>query len=489
MILALVLLPVLGAALTLLLRGARPRRTLLVLVALAHAGLVVAVAVRRPGPELGGLLAADALSLLMLGTTSALFLAVSIYAVGYLAREPAAPREDLVDRVSVINEPERVFASCLLLFLASMTLVTVSHHLGVLWVAVEATTLASTPLIYFHRHRRSLEATWKYILICSVGIGLALLGNLFLAVAGSRSGGSVTLLLSDLLAAGPRFDPLWLKAAFVFLLVGYGTKMGLAPMHTWLPDAHSEAPSAVSALLSGALLNCAFVGILRMQQVLGAAGLASFGADLLLFFGLFSMALAAAFVIRQPDYKRLLAYSSVEHMGILSFGVGLGGVAAFGALFHALNHSLCKGLLFLLSGNLLRVFRTKEVARVHGAWRVMPATAGLFLLGFLAISGVPPSGTFFSELSILEGALAAGRPGLAAAFLLLLGVVFAAMASIVLGIVQGEPPAGVARGREPRSSFLPPLLLAAAVVLLGLWLPSPVEEVLAEAARLVGGGR
>ena len=206
-----------------------------------------------------------------------------------------------------------------------MTLVTVSHHFGLMWVGVEATTLASAPLIYFHRQHRSLEATWKYLLICSVGIALALLGNFFLAVAAGRAGRQLDgpLSLSDL-SGRCRIGLIvsWLKAAFLFFLVGYGTKMGLAPLHTWLPDAHSEAPSVVSALLSGALLNCAFLAILRVHRFAPPPGEAAFSQGLLVFFGLISMGVAAMFILGQADFKRMLAYSSVEHMGILALGVG-----------------------------------------------------------------------------------------------------------------------------------------------------------------------
>ena len=224
---------------------------------------------------------------MFLTLTSLLFLASSFYAVAYLRGERDQPRADFEEGFLFSNAREASFTGCLLLFLAAMTLVTLSQHLGLLWVAVEATTLASAPLIYFHRHHRSLEATWKYLLICSVGIALALLGIFFLAVAASSPGTvRVSLVLNDLLLAAPHLNPLWLKAAFVLMLVGYGTKMGLAPFHTWLPDAHSEAPSVASALLSGALLNCAFLGILRIHQVCVASGLADFSERLLLVLGL-----------------------------------------------------------------------------------------------------------------------------------------------------------------------------------------------------------
>ena len=364
-----------------------------------------------------------------------------------------------------MNFPEAVFAGCLLLFLATMTLVSVSRHLGLMWVGVEATTLASAPLIYFHRHHRSLEATWKYLLICSVGIALALLGNFFVAVAARSAGGPmIHLTIDDLVAHAGSLNPLWLKAAFLFFLVGYGTKMGLAPLHTWLPDAHSEAPSVVSALLSGALLNCAFLTILRAHSLLSAAGLAGFSSDLLVLFGLISMAVAAVFILGQADFKRMLAYSSVEHMGILSLGIGIGGVATFGAMLHAVNHSLTKAMLFLAAGNILALYRTKSTIRVRGVLRTLPATGVLWLAGFLAIVGSPPFGPFLSELTILKGVLDAGRPLVAVAYLSALAIVFVGMATIFLRMAYGPPPAALcgdgspecpAARREPLWSIAP----------------------------------
>ena len=367
------------------------------------------------------------------------------------AKTGRASTHDDEEELPFVNFPEAVFAGCLLLFLATMTLVSVSRHLGLMWVGVEATTLASAPLIYFHRHHRSLEATWKYLLICSVGIALALLGNFFVAVAARSAGGPmIHLTIDDLVAHAGSLNPLWLKAAFLFFLVGYGTKMGLAPLHTWLPDAHSEAPSVVSALLSGALLNCAFLTILRAHSLLSAAGLAAFSSDLLVLFGLISMVVAAVFILGQADFKRMLAYSSVEHMGILALGIGIGGVATFGAMLHAVNHSLTKAMLFLAAGNILALYRTKSTTRVRGVLRTLPVTGVLWLAGFLAIVGSPPFGPFLSELTILKGVLDAGRPLVAVAYLSALAIVFVGMATIFLRMAYGPPPASLCE--RPRST-------------------------------------
>jgi hydrogenase-4 component F len=503
MIWTLLLVPMVAGLTAFLLRPNWPRRALILLTAAAHAAVVAACWVERPAPAVGGWMAIDAASLLFLSITSVLFLATAVYAVGYLAGENRpGKRHDDEDELPFVNFPEAVFAGCLLLFLATMTLVAVSRHLGLMWVGVEATTLASAPLIYFHRHHRSLEATWKYLLICSVGIALALLGNFFIAVAArSASGPMIHLTIDDLVAHADSLNPLWLKAAFLFFLVGYGTKMGLAPLHTWLPDAHSEAPSVVSALLSGALLNCAFLTILRAHALLSAANLAGFSADLLVLFGLISMVVAAVFILGQADFKRMLAYSSVEHMGILSLGIGIGGVAAFGAMLHTVNHSLTKAMLFLAAGNILALYRTKSTTHVRGVLQTLPITGVLWLAGFLAIVGSPPFGPFLSELTILKGMLDKGRPAVAVTYLLALAIVFVGMATIFLRMAYGSPPGSLATfpggastdcrvesaaRHEPLWSIAPVTALGLAVLTLGVYVPPRLTDLLQQAAAALG---
>ena len=495
MIAALVLVPTVAALLAFVLRRPAPARVILLLAAIGHAGLTIQAWAVGPAEHPEGWLALDATGLLFLSLVSALFLACAVYAFGYL-RQQGNHEKDEEEGFLFDHTRQATFVGCLLLFLAAMTLVTIARHLGLLWVAIEATTLASAPLIYFHRHHRSLEATWKYLLICSVGIAVAMLGNFFLAVAATHAlpaeqahGSHLTL--SALIDSAPRLDKVWLKAAFVLLLVGYGTKMGLAPMHTWLPDAHSEAPSMVSALLSGALLNCALLAILRVHSVLVAAGEGEFSGQLLIILGLTSLVVAAVFMIAQTDFKRMLAYSSVEHMGILALGAGIGGLAGTGAMLHAVNHSLAKGMLFLLAGNILAACRTKKVDQVAGLARLLPVTGPLWLVGFLAIAGSPPFGPFMSELMILRGALASGHVVVAVVYLLALGIIFVAMSRIMLSMTYGQPagaegslsPAPV---REQAWSVVPPLILAAVVLMLGLWQPPRLGQLLSAAAKAAG---
>src|SRR5512143_3991725 len=332
MLLLVVLVPALLGLAALAWPDDRTRPRLLLAGGLVHFGLVAALWFLPAAPALGGLLLLDPAGKVVLSASRALYLASSVYAQGYLRR-----RDD---------RDNRVFVGGLLFMLAAMTIVGLAQHLGVLWVAIELTTLATAPLIYFNHNARSLEAAWKYLLISSLGIALALLGTFFLGLSGAGPGGPRSLLLADLVAAGPELSKPSVRAPFVFLLVGYGTKMGLAPLHSWKPDAYGEAPGLLGALLAGGLTNFAFLSIARVFQVTRAAGDDAFARNALVVLGVLSMAFAAVFVLGQRDFKRMLAYSSVEQMGILAIGIGLGGGAAGGAFFHSMNNGITKGVVF-----------------------------------------------------------------------------------------------------------------------------------------------
>jgi len=453
----------------------RVRPWLLPLAGATQLGLVAFELGAHGDAPTGQWLWLDPLGRLVVAYLALLFFLCAAYAPGYLALRG--------------ERPNRIFCAVMLVFFGMMNLIAGSQHLGLLWVAVEATTLASGPLLYFNRNARSIEATWKYLLIGSVGIALALLGTFFVAYSALQAGVATSLLLPDVLASAKQLSLPWLHAGFVLALVGYGTKMGLAPMHTWKPDAYGEAPGLVGALLAGGLTSCAFVAILRMFQILGAAGEAEFARALLLFLGLFSMAVAGAFMVRQGDYKRMLAYSSVEHMGILVLGIAIGGAGTFGALLHMLNNGLTKGVLFLSAGNIHRAYGSKRTDDVTGALRVLPASGAFFLAGFFAITGTPPFGPFVSEFTILSAIVHAERYGVAAAFLVLLVVVFVGMGGTVLAVVQGEPSerALATPYRDGWLSVGPIAVLLALVLLLGLWIPAPLSALLNDAARVVEG--
>jgi hydrogenase-4 component F len=474
--LALVLVPLAFAAAAAALPSQRWRPWLLPVCGTVHLALTLA-ALRLPEVAgLGGWLRLDALGRLVLGLVSVLFFACSLYAPGYLALRK--------------ERSNRVFVPCLLFFLAMNSLIVEAQHLGLMWVAIEATTLASAPLLHYNHNPRSIEATWKYLLIGSVGIALALLGTFFIAYAALQAGLGSSLFFTDLVREAPRLSRPWVHSAFVLLFVGYGTKMGLAPMHTWKPDAYGEAPGIVGTLLAGALTSCAFLALLRFFQIVQAAGEAAFARQLMLGIGLLSMAVAGVFMARQRDYKRMLAYSSVEHMGILVIGIGLGGAGVFGALLHLVNNALTKGVLFLSAGNIHRAYGSKSTADVRGALRRLPISGPLFLAGFFAATGSPPFAPFISEFTILKAAMTSGQAVVGALFLVLLAVVFIGMGGAVLGVVQGEPPAEEGLGPFYRDIFgtvAPVLLLMALSLLLGVYLPPPFEALVRNAAAFVEG--
>jgi len=469
-LLALFLVPIGGAAVAAL-DPLRTRRLVwLVLAAAAHLALVGLTWAGRLGSSPVLWLTFDPLGGLALTLVSVVFLAVAVYSAAYLR--------------SQVPRGGRAYEACLLGFLGSASVVCLTDHFGALWVAMEATTLATAPLIYDPRDRHSIEAVWKYLLICSVGIALALLGTFLLALAQGVATDAPNLLRSSLVA-GVGLDPVWFKAAFVFLFIGYGTKAGLAPMHTWLPDAHGEAPSPISALLSGALLNVAFLAILRVVQVGHAAGQQQLLSPVLIGFGLGSVLLATALLLRQTNYKRMLAYSSIEHMGILAIGCGLGHAATYGALLHMLGSSLCKALLFLVAGTILIEYRSKRIADVTGLLRRLPVSGGLLLAGFFVLVGAPPFPVFFSQLAILRGAFQAGQPWVAIGMVALQLVAFIGLGVRIVSMVQGESTAVGPRPRESVWLHASPVALLLVALMVGL-APS-IQGVLATAAATLGG--
>ncbi|NLF99528.1 MAG: hydrogenase [Lentisphaerae bacterium] len=470
-----IVFPLVLAGLAALIPSGRWRPWLLPVAGTLHAVLTCAVLARQVPTSSTAWLALDPLGKVILLVVSLLFLFCSYYAAGYLRMRG--------------ERPNRVFCVCLLAFLGVASLAAWSRHLGLQWVAIEATTLVTAPLIFFNHTQRSVEATWKYMVVGSVGIALALLGTFFLAYSALHAGLEASLTVHDLVQHAPNLSKPWLHAAFVLLLVGYGTKMGLAPMHTWKPDAYGEAPGVVGALLAGGVTSCAFLALLRAYHICVAAGESTYVSRLLLFMGLLSMAVASLFMVGQRDMKRMLAYSSVEHMGILVLGLGLGAPALFGTLLHVVNNGLTKGILFLSAGNIHRAYNSKSTEQVSGAMRRLPLSGTLFLVGFLAITGSPPFGPFISEFMILNGAFATGRAAVGALFLVLLLIVFIGMGATVLKVVQGRP-SFAARGTPYRDSVLtgaPMLGLLALVVVIGVALPAPLAALITDAVHYLEG--
>ncbi|MBN2799651.1 MAG: hydrogenase [Deltaproteobacteria bacterium] len=470
-----VLLPLALALVALATPSNRLRPLLVPAAGVGHATLTGLLLWGAPQAAEGAWLGLDPLGRLVLGQVSLLFLISALYAPGYLALRP--------------DRDNRPCVSMCLVFVAMMSLAILSRHIGLMWIGVEASTLSTASLIYFNRNARSIEATWKYLLIGSVGVSLALLGSFFLAYAGLSAGLETTLFYQDLLDLAPQLSRPWLRVALVLLFLGYGTKMGLAPMHAWKPDAYGEAPGVVGALLAGGLTSTAFLAVLRFAQLGLAAHEEALVRPLFLASGLLSMGVAAVFMVGQADFKRLLAYSSVEHMGLLVIGVGLGGGGTFAALYHMLTNAFTKGALFLSAANLHRAYGSKQVSDVRGALVRAPASGAIFLLGFFAITGAPPFGPFMSELALLSAALSGGRVLLTGAVLLLLFVVFLGMGRAVLSMALGPAPEATARDVQADSfaTVAPAALLLLLSLALGLWLPAPVLDALRDATAQVEG--
>ncbi len=384
----------------------------------------------------------------------------------------------------------RRFGALWLGSLSAMMLVLVSNNLGIMWVGMEATTLLSAFLISLHPTRLSLEAMWKYLIICSVGIAFAFIGTIFAAASIQSAGGvqADALFWTKLASAEVQLDPTLMKFAFIFILVGYGTKTGLAPIHSWLPDAHSQAPTPVSAIFSGFLLNTALYCIMRFvpptQHALGN----NFTNGLLIFFGTLSILVAAAFIVFQRDAKRLLAYHSVEHLGIITLGFGLGPLGTFAALFHTLNHSVCKSLAFFAVGRLGQEFGSHEMHTLSGALRA-DRLWGIALLGsVLALIGVAPFSVFMSEYQLLRAAAGAGKWLVLVLFLAASSVVFVSALRHLIDMAFGDPKSTVGVARSSKAGFLIVVSAMGLLLLLGLWMPVWFSGALGSAAAVLGAG-
>jgi hydrogenase-4 component F len=349
-----------------------------------------------------------------------------------------------------------------------------------LWIATEAVTLATVPLLHFNGTPRAFEATWKYLLVGGTGIALSLLGSFCLGYASLHGGGVGNLTFTALTAQGAGLSRPWVLTAWVLVLVGYGTKMGLAPMHTWKPDAYGEAPGIVGAILAGGVTTVAFTAILRVRAVVGAAGEGHIADRTLLVIGLFSMLVSALFLLGTRDFKRMLAYSSVEHMGILSIGAALGGAGVAAALFHVWSNGLTKGSLFLSAGNIRRAAGSPSMDDVRGMSVLTPRSAAIFVAGMFAVTALPPFAPFFSELLVLRAALASGQGVATAVFLGCLLLAFFGMTRVVFGIVDGRPRpttrTNAKRFVETPGVIAPPLVLLALSLWLGLFTPPILRE-------------
>ncbi len=414
------------------------------LAVLALSALLVAQGT-SPRSSMGGLLYLDSLSVVLLAAVAIVYATSSVFAIGYLRSE---------ERAGDFPRYVRSFYSLLNFFAFTLLLVPATDNLGLLWAALELTTIVSALMVGLEGTDSALEAAWKYILIASAGLALALLAVVLLYASGTPSlGSSYQPRWTALLGNADRLQPRTVSLAFLLALIGFGTKAGLVPMHTWLPDAHSEGPTPVSALLSGALLADAMYAVLRFNAIAVRALGPDFSRTLLLVFGFASLLLSALFVLRQHNFKRLLAYSSIEHMGVLAVGTAFGSpLASYGVALHVLTHAATKSMAFYGAGSILRKLKTREIGKVKGLLHIAPATGLLFLAAALALSGLPPFGVFRSEFLILAGgsSRAGGWFVPAALLIALVNLAFLGVFRYTNGMVLGAPPASVRRGEPSR---------------------------------------
>jgi hydrogenase-4 component F len=421
----------------------------------------------------------DALSTFMVAIITLIAAIVGVYSIGYMRRE--------FDDAAFARV--RLFYALFHLFVFTMLLAVTTDNLGLMWIAIEGTTLSTVFLVNLHDNATGLEAAYKYLIISSIGIALAFLGTvlMYYAAAGPLGRiGETGLSWTALIAAASHLNPTIVKLAFVFVLIGYGTKAGLAPMHTWLPDAHSQAPAPISAMMSGVLLNVGLYALMRFKAVTDITAGPEFASAWLMRFGLLSLGLAAAFLISQRDYKRMLAYSSVEHTGIAALGLGFGGYwGVIGALLHMLNHALCKSMLFILSGNILLKYGTTDIRGVRGLLKIAPWTGLAFLFGVVALLGMPPFGLFISEFIIFRAGFAAHATAYAVIGISLLALVFAGMLGSLNQMLYGK--SDELRYGDPIGWPMMPIAINLIMLVgLGVALPAPIRGFLGQILRILG---
>lgn len=417
--------------------------------------------------------AVDNTNLIFLIVLSLVFLMVAVYNTGY------------VKNIEFSDRRIRHYCYMTLIFVLAMTGTVLSTDLGIAWILVEATTLSSAYLIYFNKTKHSIEAAWKYVFICSIGIALAFVGIILLNIS---TGAVNTLNFAQLYKYAANFDVSWLKVAFVFMLFGFGAKMGLAPIHFWLPDAHAEAPSPISALLSATLLNSAFLVIVRVFKIMNLADCTDYARLMLFVMGFLSLFVTAVFVYHIKNYKRMLAYSSIENMGILAIGTALGGAAYYAVILHLIGHSLAKASFFLTSGNILELFGTKRIKSVSGLIKADGKTGWLWVVSFLAICAFPTSVLFISEFIMIKSMILQGHYLLCSLFVILLTIVLYGIGHVVVktafGNVSEDKAKVIEYNRDKVSVFMyiPQFVMLIIVFILGVYIPPVLNNIITNAA-------
>jgi hydrogenase-4 component F len=432
---------------------------------------------------MGNWLRVDALGALFVVIVGVVSFLAGIYSIGYMRHQLATGE---------MNDGQlAAYYALYHFFCCTMLLVVTSNNIIMMWVAIEATTLSSAFLVGLNGTRPALEAAWKYVVICTVGVAFGLYGTILVyadAVNVVPETG-VASLWSEIVKNAALLDPTLLKLAFVFVLVGFGTKAGIFPMHAWLPDAHGEAPSPVSALLSAVLLNCALFIVIRFSIILNMAIGPSFTQTLFLIFGMLSVASAVFFMMVQKDVKRLLAYSSTENIGLVLVALGLGGpIGVLAGLLQLLNHSLVKSMMFFLSGNILMKYRSRSLDIVRGLMQAAPVTSVFLLGGVFALVGVPPFNIFFSKFLIISAGIATGHIWLMVLCMLLLMLAFVALFRMLSTVVMGNKPDEVAKGETAFTTLAPSLILMVLILVLGVSMPRPLNTLLNGATGVVNTG-
>ncbi|OGI52313.1 MAG: hydrogenase 4 subunit F [Candidatus Muproteobacteria bacterium RIFCSPHIGHO2_02_FULL_65_16] len=444
------------------------------------AALWLAYTVLDRGPQLspGKMFYIDAFNVYLVALTAFVGLTTAIFSRTYMLHE--------VERRRLGKRRMRLYHSMYQGFMFAMFAALTTNNVGILWVAMEGATLATVLLVSLYRTPEAIEAAWKYFILCGVGIAQALFGTVLLYFAAERviPNPDDALLWNVLYAAAGQLEPTVLTLAFVFLLVGYGTKVGLVPLHNWLPDAHSEGPTPMSAILSGLLLNVALYALVRMKMIVDGSLHSHLAGYLMMGFGMLSFLVAGLFLHRQRDIKRMFSYSSIEHMGLMTFAFGLGGaLATFGALLHMTVHSLTKSAIFVTVGHAAQIAGTQSIEKIRGLIRTQPAVGWGLLIGAVAIAGFPPFGVFTSEFLVLTATMKSW-PWLTPPLLVGLAIAFAGLFRHLHPMVYGEAPAGQQR---VTANMLPVLLHLAFVLWLGLAIPAFLADWFSQATKLISG--
>jgi len=369
------------------------------------------------------------------------------------------------------------------LFMLAMFFAIITTNPILMWISIEVTTLSTAFLISFYGKPSAIEAAWKYLIINSLGLLIGFLGTLLFSYLATDKLNYGLLTWGWMVNNVSGFDPFIAKVAFIFVFIGYGTKVGFVPMHTWRPDAYSKAPVPIVTLLSGSLLNVAFLAILRFKVVTDLAVGPAFSGKLLIFFGLVSIVVPAFIMFTQKNYKRLLAYSSIEHAGIMALGFGFGGIGAFAAILHMLYHSLAKSILFLSSGNIFLKYGSTKIEKITGVLKTLPRTGILFLIGFIMITGMPPFGIFLTEFSIMMSGIKS-YPLVVAIAILSLALIFVGFLKHVVAMFFGEPQKEITPGEANANTFVPIILLVVMVVVLSFYLPNILKSIITSASLM-----